>query len=247
MFVQRGIRPLPIRQGMGTPEEGAPDIKRLYDYLKFFDGICSSHTSATGMGTDWRDNSPDREPVVEIYQGHRQNYEHDGAPGSAKDAQDSIGGYQPAGFVWNALQKGYRLGFQVSSDHVSTHLSYGIVFAEKPTREGILDGFKRRHSYGANDNIILDVRCGEHLMGDEFTLAEKPTFKIKLIGTAPFKQVDVVRNNVYVYTTKPGKQEVDFTWTDMSPAAGTSYYYVRGEQEDGELVWVSPMWITYQP
>ena len=27
----------------------------------------------------------------------------------------------------------------------------------------------------------------------------------------------------------------------------TAYYYVRGEQEDGELVWASPMWITYQP
>jgi len=27
----------------------------------------------------------------------------------------------------------------------------------------------------------------------------------------------------------------------------TSYYYVRGEQEDGELVWISPMWITYRP
>ena len=25
----------------------------------------------------------------------------------------------------------------------------------------------------------------------------------------------------------------------------TSYYYVRGEQEDGEIVWASPMWITY--
>ena len=23
----------------------------------------------------------------------------------------------------------------------------------------------------------------------------------------------------------------------------TSYYYVRGEQEDGELVWISPVWI----
>jgi len=26
-----------------------------------------------------------------------------------------------------------------------------------------------------------------------------------------------------------------------------SYYYVRGEQADGELVWASPMWITYKP
>jgi hypothetical protein len=39
---------------------------------------------------------------------------------------------------------------------------------------------------------------------------------------------------------------VDFTWRDTSPEPGkTSYYYVRGEQQDGEIVWVSPMWITY--
>ena len=47
----------------------------LYAYLKFFGGIVASHTSATNMGTDWRDNDPQMEPVVEIYQGDRQNYE----------------------------------------------------------------------------------------------------------------------------------------------------------------------------
>jgi len=40
---------------------------------------------------------------------------------------------------------------------------------------------------------------------------------------------------------------VEFTWRDEKPEAGkTSYYYVRGEQQDGEIVWVSPMWITYR-
>ena len=34
------------------------------------------------MGTDWRDNDPDAEPVVEIYQGMRQNYEMPEAPRS---------------------------------------------------------------------------------------------------------------------------------------------------------------------
>jgi hypothetical protein len=24
-----------------------------------------------------------------------------------------------------------------------------------------------------------------------------------------------------------------------------SYYYVRGEQDNGEIVWISPFWITY--
>ena len=35
-------------------------------------------------------------------------------------------------------------------------------------------------------------------------------------------------------------------WRDATPVRGKqSHYYVRGEQEDGEIVWVSPMWITY--
>ena len=119
------------------------------------------------MGTDWRDNDPEVEPVVEIYQGHRHNYEHFGAPRSPTEATQ-IGGYQPAGFIWNALEKGYRLGFESSSDHVSTHLSYAIVYAEDTTRPAIIDAFKKRHCYAATDNILLDVRSGDHLMGDIF-------------------------------------------------------------------------------
>ena len=53
----------------------ADDTKMLYRYLKELDGICASHTSATGMGTDWRDNDPEVEPIVEIYQGDRMSYE----------------------------------------------------------------------------------------------------------------------------------------------------------------------------
>ena len=209
---------------MGTKEDVSPDVKRLYAYLKHFDGICASHTSATGMGTDWRDNDPSVEPVVEIYQGHRQNYEYEGAPQSAREG-DTIGAYKPAGFVWNALKKGYRLGFEVSSDHVSTHLSYAVVLAEKPTREGIVDAFKKRHSYGAQDNIVLAVKSGEHLMGDEFTVKSPPEFQIQAIGTAPIARVAIVRgvgNEVptYVYNAEPNKAEVNLTWKDdmASPA-----------------------------
>ena len=40
---------------------------------------------------------------------------------------------------------------------------------------------------------------------------------------------------------------VDGTWRDEKPNAGKqSYYYVRGEQQDGEIVWALPLWITYR-
>ncbi|MFZ5830004.1 MAG: hypothetical protein ACOY3P_07940 [Planctomycetota bacterium] len=251
IFAKRGVHTLPRfgKPGRGdAPDqpEHTPDTLMLYRYLAMHDGICASHTSATNMGTDWRDNDPKVEPVVEIYQGCRQNYEEPGAP-RAPSADDAIGGFRPMGFVWRALEKGYRLGFQASSDHVSTHISYCNIWTEAPTREAMHAAMKQRHCYGATDSIIADVRCGDYMMGDEFTLNTPPTLRIKLIGTGPFKQVDIVKDNTYVYTTRPGKQEVAFEWTDKAPKSGLSYYYVRGEQEDGEIVWVSPMWIQYRP
>jgi len=257
VFDRRGIRTLPrYRPGLGKAMDdlpadakrpSSPDTQMLYRYLRYFDGICASHTSGTDMGTDWRDSDRKVEPVVEIYQGDRQNYEMPGAPRS-NTAQKSIGGWRPLGFVSRALKMGIRFGFQASSDHISTHMSYCTVWVEAPTREATLTGLKRRHVYGATDNIIADVKCGEHFMGDAFTTKVKPTLKIKLVGTEPFAKVHIIKDGNYVHTAQPKKREVDFQWTDFAPTAGaTSYYYVRGEQEDGELVWVSPMWITYQP
>jgi len=245
-----GIRPLPRHSNPvpeGTPEEGSPDTKLLYAYLKHFGAICSSHTSATQMGTDWRDNDPDVEPVVEIYQGCRHNYEHFGAPRSPNETTQ-IGGYRPKGFVWNAFQKGYRLGFQASSDHLSTHISYAVVLTDDVSRQGIIDAFKKRHSYGATDNIILDVRSGDHLMGDRFTTTKPPTLDIRIHGTSPIAKVHVIRDNKYIYSTEPKEAQVTLHYTDMDAKQGkSSYYYVRVEQADGNLAWASPMWITYQP
>jgi len=243
---RRGIRPLPRGVLAGTEENGSPDAKLLYRYLKHFGGMCSSHTSATDMGTDWRDNDPVYEPVVEVYQGHRHNYEHFGAPRSPT-AQTQIGGYEPKGFIWNAFDKGYKLGFQASSDHISTHMSYGIVLTADISRQGIIDAFKRRHSYAATDNIILEFRCGRHMMGDIFEVALPPAFVIKIVGTAPVTRVSIVRDSKYLHMEEPNKKEVTLTFTDREAIRGkTSYYYVRLEQSDGNLAWASPMWITYK-
>src|SRR5262249_355180 len=177
---KRGIRPLPRGDIMsGTREKGTPDTKMLYAYLKHFGAICSSHTSGTNMGTDWRDNDPSVEPVVEIYQGHRHNYERLDAPRAAtKESQ--IGGFEPGGDLNHDGDRNYKLGFQSSSDHIRTHMSYGMVLVEEATRQGIIDAFKKRHSYAATDNILVEVRSGANIMGDVFTTAKKPTLAITI-------------------------------------------------------------------
>jgi hypothetical protein len=252
IFAQRGIHVLPrldpanlANAAEASRYESTPDTQMLYAYLKQFDGIAASHTSATGMGTDWRDNDPSAEPVVEIYQGLRQDYEMPGAP-RANSEKDSIGGWRPKGFVNLALEKGYRLGFEASSDHISTHMSYANLYVTGVTREAVLDALRKRHAYAATDEILADVESGDHMMGDEFSTDERPTLRIKLRGTSKFSKITIVRDGKFVYSSSPQTPDVEFSWRDNQPNKNaTSYYYVRGEQDDGEIVWVSPMWIKY--
>ncbi|WP_422923565.1 hypothetical protein [Singulisphaera sp. PoT] len=244
MFPKRGIRTLPRLVGdAGVVDE---DTLMLYDYLKEHGGICASHTTATGMGTDWRDVNPEFEPMVEIFQGHRNSYEHLGAPRVARRPGEAIGGWRPLGMVWNALAMQYRLGYLASSDHVSTHISYAVAVAEDFTREAVFDAFKRRHCYGATDNIVLDVRSGNHLMGDEFTAQGPVSLKVLVHGTKPIARVDIIKDFVYVFSTEPKQVRVEFDWTDSEKRpGGLSWYYVRAIQEDGELAWASPFWVRF--
>lgn len=248
LFATRGIRPLPrLPLSSASTFAPAPDTTMLYSYLHFFGGISAPHTSATDQGTDWRNNDPQVEPFVEIYQGDRQDYEMPGAP-RANTASDSISGYEPAGYVSNALNMGYQLGFEASSDHISTHISYTNLWVKSPTRAAILEAMQSRRMYGSTDDIVADFRSGTHFMGESFSTTTAPVFTVRLFGTAAFQNVSVIKNGNVVYSTSGGKV-VSFTWQDPSSTKGqTSYYYVRGQQSDSQqqVVWVSPMWVTQQ-
>ncbi len=225
------------------------DTKHLYEALRRMGGIAISHTSGTRMGTDWRDNDPEIEPVVEIMQGARTNYEYVGAPLSADSSRpdEAPGGYRPIGMVRNAWEKGYRLGVTVSSDHGSTHYSYTMVYTDRVTRQGILDAIRRRHTYGATDNIVLDARMGEHFMGDEFHSNEPLPISVKVRGTTDIARVNVFRGESLLLAHEPGGQEAQFEYLDREArqGMGLQYYYVRVEQADGNVAWGSPFWVNY--
>ena len=247
MFARRGIPTLPIPAEERQARTGA---KALYDYLKRYGGIAMSHTSATNMGTDWRDNDPAVEPLVEIYQGDRVSAEYEGAPkaANAQDAGSQPGGFRPAGYVWNAWAKGYKLGVQASSDHLSTHISYACLIATDYTREGLMDAIRQRHAYGATDNIVLDYRLlsggREYLQGDIVKDANDFKLSVKILGTMPIRQIDVVRNNKFIHNLNPMEREVSFTFVDNQPLSGEAYYYVRAIQADDQIAWSSPIWVT---
>jgi hypothetical protein len=246
IWTERGHRTLPVPT-KPLPAVLKADTPRLYEYLRRTGGICTLHTSASDQGTDWSDpHDPDLEPFVELFQGYHTSYEYLGAPKAINNKSDMIHGlYREDGFVSRAREKGYKMGFQSSSDHISTHLSYACVLAEEFSRKGLVDAMKKRHTYAATDNIVLDMRLGNHLMGDEVR-AGRPIFDVVVLGTAPLAAVEIFRGSQVVHTERPKGEDARFKWQDPNPPQEKkpAYYYVRVQQTDGNMAWGSPIWVT---
>lgn len=233
--------------GIGAGEVVENDTKLLYEYLHGTGGLCMSHTSGTSsMGTDWRDNDPWAEPVVEIYQGARNSYEALTMPRvhQTPDEPDKApGGFTEKGMLWNAYKFGYRLGTTASSDHGSTHISYSMIFTPSNDRQAILDSMRRRQTYGGTDNLIVEFWANGKFQGSEFEAKDKVELKLKAVGTSRIKQIQFIRNNAPLRTETPGKEQVDLAFVDTLPQPGLNWYYARITQEDGEIAWSSPVWV----
>jgi hypothetical protein len=147
--------------------------------------------------------------------------------------------------VSSAWSKGYKLGIISSSDHGSTHISYAMVYTDDMTREGILNAVRKRHTYGATDNIILDVRMGTHFMGDEFALARSQPLRVKVRGTGPLAKVEIIKDSKVIHSIDPAGQSAEFEYTDHTLDSQRHYYYVRVQQQDGMIAWSSPMFVNY--
>ncbi len=255
VFDHRGVRTLPVSadENQGKINSGS----LVYPYLRQNRGICMEHSLATGQGTDWRDNDPDLEPLVEIYQGYHAAYEYEGGPRAESAANHLLvhGAYEPGGFYWNALAKGYKLGVEASSDHISTHSSYTMIYTPIDThgadRTEIVNSMRQRHAYAATDNIILDFQAVDgnqsHLMGDIFTASRALKLRIKIEGTDKITRIELIRNNAIIYTApEQNNRNASFEFVDQSPAPNTNWYYVRVTQLDRNLAWSSPIWVTYR-
>jgi len=248
IFAKRGTRTLPIGEAERKGEARSGPI--LFPYLKANDGISMPHSSGTSQGTDFADNDPDVEPLIEIFQGYRASYEYLGAPLAADyhKLREQRSGFNPLGYYWNALEKGYKIGVQASSDHWSTHISYAMIVAEDFTRESMFEAIKARHAYAATDNIILDFQAEAddgrtYIMGDVIDSDKAPILTIKAVGTDRIKQLVIVKNQEIIYTRHPDADSVTLRYRDEDFEPGANYYYVRVVQNNEMVAWSSPIWV----
>jgi hypothetical protein len=212
------------------------------------------------------------ENTVEIFQGARVSYEALGAPQPTVGLRQTenytphkiAGNEHPkppgaitdfdAGFpkkpgfnngvYQKALEVGHKLSVFASSDHIATHTSFGGVYVEDFTREGIIAGFKARRTCAATDKIFVELSSGDHLMGEVIETGANPSLTFHIAGTAPVKRLTIVRNEHDHHVLEPNSPTVSETWTDPAPLKGENRYYLRIEQSDGNMAWSSPLWIT---
>ncbi|MBV9084951.1 MAG: hypothetical protein JOZ62_19910 [Acidobacteriaceae bacterium] len=124
-----------------------------------------------------------------------------------------------------------------------------MIYSPSTDRADIVESMRRRHVYGATDNIVVDFQAIDgrgrpHLMGEAFETDAAPRLVVNIAGTDRITAVDIVKNKAFIYHSAPGTNSVEFTYVDNSLAAGESYYYVRVMQIDRNLAWSSPVWIT---
>jgi len=208
--------------------------------------ITIPHTSADStMGTAWEIQNDDYRRLCEVFQSCRGIYEHEGCPRQFEQTDNK------KGFYWNALEKGYRIGVVASSDH-GFGVAYAVVFAPENTRESIWQAMWDRRTYGSTTyGLVLDVRSGEHWMGEHWSSEQAPQIDVFVRGAAPIRSVEILGRSQVLYAEgsidQPlNESEVRLRWSDpdWNRIAEEQWYYVRVIQVDDEMAWSSPMWVT---
>jgi hypothetical protein len=137
------------------------------------------------------------------------------------------------------------------------------VYADAFTRPALWTGLKGRRCYATTGaRIVLNFEVEGYPMGSEIDLGgpDDPLIKgraiaVKVYGTSRISCIDVVRNNADICSYRGDNEVVQFRWVDAQDLTRISvprpaskhpltYYYVRVLQENGEMAWSSPIWLT---
>jgi hypothetical protein len=212
------------------------------------------HTFASGPLADWNWPNARFDCLLEIYQGCRGSYEKWGLPPGEKRGGTQT--QEPGHFAQDALERGNVYGFVSFSDHRSTHNSWGCVWVDRISREGILDAMLARRTYAASDEILLKVTAdGRFTMGQVFEApaGEPPALEIEIEAPDEILRVDVIKNGMHVWSKNPNARSLKAVFRDFDVTPGNAYYYVRVFQRDTEapdgdpeIAWSSPMFVTYR-
>lgn len=165
------------------------------------------------------------------------------------------------GFVAGGLDdRSIYSGFY-ESDQVQYSPGLTAILSIELTREALVQALTNRSCYATTgERIILIFSIAEAQMGSELSTKTKPGLAFNrhitgyIAGTSPLKSISFVRNGEVFKTLSSKESYFQFAFDDDTLISTISlkspdsrppfvYYYIRVEQENGEIAWSSPIWI----
>jgi len=258
-------------------ESKANHLKKIYNSHTPKDFV-SIPTFTMGSETfyDFENFAPEYEKVVEIYNAWGSS-ECTKAEGNLRpiSAKSKKGMKEKAdGSIRKALNKNLRFGFVAGglddrgvfqdlfdSDQVQYSPGLTAVLAANHSRDGLIQALNKKSCYATTGpRIIAGIEIAGAPMGSELNTKAKPGLAYNrhltgyAVGTAPIKEILIIRNGKPFHTFNPKDDTFEFAHDDEEPLDKVAlkpkgdrppfvYYYMRVEQEDGHIAWTSPIWV----
>ena len=111
------------------------------------------------------------------------------------------------------------------------------------TRDALWEAFQARRVYASTGaRALVDLSIEGVPMGGTLRADGPVTIRYEAHGTAPIERASLIRGAYRRAQWDVDTLDVSGELVD-EPPAGETYYYLRIEQVDGELIWTSPIWV----
>ena len=225
---------------------------------------------------DFENFTPEYEKVVEIYNawGSSECTKAEGNPRPITSKSKNGIKEKAEGSIRRALNQNHRFGFIAGglddrgiysklfeTDQAQYTPGLTGIIATNQTRDGLMQAIAKRSCYATTGpRIIVGLHIAGEPMGSILNTKAKPGLFYNrhitgfVVGTAPIKEILIIRNGKDYKTMNPNDTCFDFIIDDEEPLDKTTlkvkgeappftYYYMRVIQEDDHIAWSSPIWV----
>lgn len=204
-----------------------------------------SFTMGKGVHYDFKDHTPEFEPVAEIYNawGSSECTSKEGNPFPISGKGKGTYSEEPKGSIRNALANNVRVGFVAGGyddrgiyeglyDTNQVQYTPGVtgVLATEHTREAILTAVRARLTFATSGaRMVIGMTLANSPMGSELNTTDKPGLNFNrhlagyAVGTDVIKEVQLIRNGKVIKSFKPNEKSFDFTYDDTDALEKVTY------------------------